>query len=76
VTPPHDHNVPPIPQVQQTRQHTQKAKKILTGMGRRAMTNKIVLWFIILLLLGAIVLVIYFDFVKPNATPATTAAPG
>ena len=29
-----------------------------------------------LLLLGAIVLVIYFDFVKPNATPATTAAPG
>ena len=45
-------------------------------MGRRAMTNKIVLWFIILLLLGAIVLVIYFDFVKPNATPATTAAPG
>jgi vesicle transport through interaction with t-SNAREs protein 1 len=65
--------------VSETRRATDKAKKILKGMAWRAVTNKIILWLVILFLLVGIGLVVYFDFVKAKPAPAaagTTAAPG
>jgi vesicle transport through interaction with t-SNAREs 1 len=41
-----------------------KARRVLSTMSRRIMTNKIIMFGIILLLLGAVGLVIYYKFVK------------
>jgi len=41
-----------------------KSRRILAAMGRRAMANKIVMYGIILMLLGAIGVIVYFKMIK------------
>lgn len=41
-----------------------KARRVLASMSRRAMTNKIIMFAVILLLLGSIGLVLYYKIVK------------
>jgi len=54
-----------------------RASRILTGMGRRVATNKVITAAIILVLLGIIGLIIYLVIPKgsSNPSPTTTAAP-
>lgn len=47
---------------------TQKAGRILTGMARRAFTNKLIMWGIILLLLSLIGVVIYLNWFTESKT--------
>ena len=63
--------------VRETTQYTQDARDVLKAMGRRAITNKIVLWLIILALLGAIIAVMIHRWGHHSKAPAatTTAAP-
>jgi vesicle transport through interaction with t-SNAREs protein 1 len=48
--------------LQETNTYLSNAKKILNGMGRRAMTNKFILIIVILILLGIIGIVLYFQY--------------
>eukprot|EP01125_Pyxidicula_operculata_P009632 TRINITY_DN3161_c1_g1_i1.p1 TRINITY_DN3161_c1_g1~~TRINITY_DN3161_c1_g1_i1.p1 ORF type:complete len:172 (-),score=38.58 TRINITY_DN3161_c1_g1_i1:111-626(-) len=50
-----------------------KARKIITTMGRRVITNNLILGFIILLLVGAIGAVVYFKWVGPIIALASSA---
>lgn len=53
---------------------TGMAQRVLSAMRRRVITNKLVLIFIILVLLAANMLIIYFTWIakKPNKTPSPT----
>eukprot|EP00753_Platysulcus_tardus_P014192 PLAT4191.1.p1 GENE.PLAT4191.1~~PLAT4191.1.p1 ORF type:complete len:292 (-),score=99.24 PLAT4191.1:96-875(-) len=48
--------------VKETRDYTSRAQGVLRRMARRAVTNKIILWCVIILLLAAIVGVIYVNW--------------
>jgi len=50
-----------------------RAKKIMTTMGRRVVTNKLIMAMIILVLLLAICLIIYFKFFSTTSTTPTTS---
>lgn len=41
-----------------------RARKVLTSMSRRVMTNKIIMGLIALILLVVIILVVYFKYIK------------
>lgn len=43
-----------------------RSRKILAAMGRRAMANKLMMYGIILMLLGAIGIVAYFKLIKKD----------
>jgi len=45
--------------------HVKTSRTILTGMARRVATNKLILAFIILLLVGAIALIVYMKWIRP-----------
>jgi len=51
-------------QVKETNSLTGKARRLLTGMKRRACTNRLMLWGIIIILLGLIGVVLYFGIKK------------
>jgi vesicle transport through interaction with t-SNAREs protein 1 len=50
-------------------------RRLLSGMGRRAQTNKLILACIILVLLVAIVLILYFSFSNNSPTVEPTPSP-
>ena len=54
--------------VRETTQFTSEARAVLKQMGRRAITNKVILWFIILVLIAANGAVIYEKFIKTSKT--------
>ncbi|TMW65876.1 hypothetical protein Poli38472_003641 [Pythium oligandrum] len=53
--------------VRETREATSEARRILQRMARRIITNKIVLYSVIALLVISICVVIYHDFIKPSS---------
>jgi vesicle transport through interaction with t-SNAREs 1 len=53
----HDH-------VEGTSANVGRSRRILTTMARRVVTNKIIMCLIILVLLGAIAMIVYFEFIK------------
>jgi vesicle transport through interaction with t-SNAREs 1 len=52
--------------VRETTQFTTDARSVLKQMGRRALTNKVILWFIILVLIAANGAVIYEKYIKKS----------
>lgn len=55
---------------------TGMAQRVLSAMRRRVITNKLVLIFIILVLIAANILIIYFKWIrKSNKTPTSPVAP-
>eukprot|EP01120_Amphizonella_sp_Union-15-10_P012623 TRINITY_DN5645_c0_g1_i1.p1 TRINITY_DN5645_c0_g1~~TRINITY_DN5645_c0_g1_i1.p1 ORF type:complete len:240 (+),score=53.09 TRINITY_DN5645_c0_g1_i1:87-806(+) len=48
-----------------------RARKILSAMSRRVVTNKLILIFIIVVLIGTIVIVVYFRWIKKDPPPVT-----
>ena len=52
--------------VVETREHTSEARQVLRNMGLRAIRTKAILICVIILLIGAIGAVVYFDFIKPK----------
>eukprot|EP01028_Stygiella_incarcerata_P004214 TRINITY_DN189_c0_g1_i1.p3 TRINITY_DN189_c0_g1~~TRINITY_DN189_c0_g1_i1.p3 ORF type:complete len:230 (-),score=81.73 TRINITY_DN189_c0_g1_i1:1088-1777(-) len=53
----HDH-------VEGTSANVGRSRRILTTMARRVVTNKIIMCLIILVLIGAIAMIVYFEFIK------------
>ncbi|OQR81335.1 hypothetical protein ACHHYP_16493 [Achlya hypogyna] len=51
--------------VRETRELTGDARRVLVRMGQRVLTNKITLWFVIVVLVISICLVFYHDFIHP-----------
>lgn len=43
-----------------------KARRVLASMSRRIMTNKLLMWGIILMLAAAICLILYFKIINPK----------
>ena len=62
-------------QVQETRNATVEARGILRKMAVQAMMNKAILWFIILILVGANIAVIYVKYIKKSSDPTPAPAP-
>lgn len=52
--------------VRETRELTTDARRVLQRMTRRILTNRIVLYTVIVALALAICLVIYYDFIRPH----------
>ena len=61
--------------VRETTQYTQDARSVLKAMGRRAITNKIVLWLVILALFAAIIAVADHKFGSKHSGSTPTPAP-
>ncbi|KDO25064.1 hypothetical protein SPRG_09203 [Saprolegnia parasitica CBS 223.65] len=51
--------------VRETRELTGDARRVLLRMSQRVLTNKITLWFVIVVLVISICLVFYHDFIHP-----------
>ncbi|OQR88372.1 hypothetical protein THRCLA_10365 [Thraustotheca clavata] len=51
--------------VRETRELTGDARRVLLRMSQRVLTNKITLWFVIIVLIISICLVFYHDFIHP-----------
>ncbi|CAK4081091.1 unnamed protein product [Aphanomyces euteiches] len=52
--------------VKETRETAGDARRVLQRMSQRILTNKLTLWFVIFVLITAICLVFYHDFIRPH----------